>query len=708
MGFGDRGQALGIVRVEPDHQAGPANRIGHGGDVIAAQRERQIADHQFGRRHPFGSAYRGHGVRLRRTGASLRRTGDQKRHKKTETNNAHGACVPQGGPNPNQNAPYLCIAPLPLACIVRSGGAIMPGGDMVTKLLTMGMLAFLMAATAIAETRLALVIEQQDYSGALSDVTSAPQEADEIQAALQQTGFTVTRKTNLNRKALDWALSDFRAMLEQAGPDAVGFVYYTGHGAQHPRTGDSYLLGVNARLNSASDFAAYGLDMKSQRDGFAATGAKAVFLVFDACRNIPAVPGYKANTKGLNRVEARADMLIAYATSLGDVAEEGIYAPILAEELVRSGQSAETAFINAQRRVATQTGRTQLPWTNNLLYNEVCFAGCTRATPELKDLRNMSATETYFHSLSTPCEFRDFAAAYPTHSLTPIAKTRAEDCKDGKTRTEQAQMPAMFMTVGDTQAPASTHQPGDTIRDTLKDGTKGPEMVVVPAGSFMMGSPKSEEGRHNNEGPQRRVTIGQAFAVGKFEVSWAEWEKCVAAGACETDSDEGWGKGNRPVIYVGWRGAQAYAAWLSQQTGQTYRLLTEAEWEYAARARTTGRFSWGGNDPTCLRGASNGANFSSCTSDRTEAVGFSAPNRFGLHDMHGNVYEWVQDCYANRYSGAPDDGSASETRSCPTRVIRGGSLFSEPQDLRSANRNGIPSDFGASELGFRLARTLSD
>ena len=585
---------------------------------------------------------------------------------------------------------------------------------MVTKLLTMGMLAFLMAATAIAETRLALVIEQQDYSGALSDVTSAPQEADEIQAALQQTGFTVTRKTNLNRKALDWALSDFRAMLEQVGPDAVGFVYYTGHGAQHPRTGDSYLLGVNARLNSASDFAAYGLDMKSQRDGFAATGAKAVFLVFDACRNIPAVPGYKANTKGLNRVEARADMLIAYATSLGDVAEEGIYAPILAEELVRSGQSAETAFINAQRRVATQTGRTQLPWTNNLLYNEVCFAGCTRATPELKDLRNMSATETYFHSLSTPCEFRDFAAAYPTHSLTPIAKTRAEDCKDGKTRTEQAQMPAMFMTVGDTQAPASTHQPGDTIRDTLGDGSRGPEMVVVPAGDFLMGSPESEEGRDDDEGPQRRVTIGQAFAVGKYEVSWAEWERCVAAGACDTagqierGGDEGWGKGNRPVINVSWHDAQTYAAWLSQQTGETYRLLTEAEWEYAARAGTTGRFSWGGNDPTCLRGASNGANFSACSSDRTESVGFSAPNAFGLHDMHGNVWEWVQDCYAGSYSGAPIDGSASETSSCPSRVVRGGSWYSRPQILRSALRVRYYPEFRYFNIGFRLARTLSD
>ncbi|WP_439620788.1 tol-pal system protein YbgF [Hyphomonas sp.] len=226
------------------------------------------------------------------------------------------------------------------------------------------------------EVRLALVIEQSDYSGDLSDIALASQEAGMVASSLTQTGFSVTRKRNLTKAGLGEALSDFRASLEQAGANAVGFVYYTGHGAQHPRSGDSYLLGVNARLGSASDFAVYGLDMKSQRDGFAATGAKAVFLVFDACRNLPTTSGFKANTKGLNRIEAKADMLIAYSTSLGDVAEEGVYAPALAEELLRSGQSAEGAFAAAQRRVARDTNRKQLPWTNNLIYNNVCFSGC--------------------------------------------------------------------------------------------------------------------------------------------------------------------------------------------------------------------------------------------------------------------------------------------------------------------------------------------
>jgi len=230
---------------------------------------------------------------------------------------------------------------------------------------------------AQTEPRLALVIEQEAYSGSFSRIEKAPEEANLIESALRQIGFTVTRRSNLTKNGLATALSSFRADLEQAGPQAVGFVYYTGHGAQHPGTGDSFLLGVNTpELRAASDLFVYGLDMRSQRDGFAATGAKAVFLVFDACRNIPAFSDFKANVKGITRVEARPDMLIAYATSLNDVAEEGVYAPILAEELVRTGQTADVAFGAAQRRVANRTGRGQLPWMDNLLYNEVCFAGC--------------------------------------------------------------------------------------------------------------------------------------------------------------------------------------------------------------------------------------------------------------------------------------------------------------------------------------------
>lgn len=234
------------------------------------------------------------------------------------------------------------------------------------------------AAASAAETRLGLVISQTDYVGDLSRVISAGAEADVIASALADTGFQVTRAHDLTKRQLADTLNAFRRQVDLAGPDAVAFVYYTGHGAQHPESGDSYLLGVDADLVTASDLAVYGLDMQTQRDGFAATGARAIFLVFDACRNVPGLEGYKANVKGLSRVEAKPDMLIAYATGLDDVAKEGVYAPVLAEEIRRPGQKAEDAFAAAQRRVAGRTNRSQLPWTNNLLYNEFCFAACEK------------------------------------------------------------------------------------------------------------------------------------------------------------------------------------------------------------------------------------------------------------------------------------------------------------------------------------------
>jgi predicted methyltransferase/uncharacterized caspase-like protein len=239
-------------------------------------------------------------------------------------------------------------------------------------------LGALTAPAFAEETRLALVIDQTNYQNAneLSRVAQAGYEADLIESALRDTGFRVTRVRDRTKTQLIDALDDFRIRLEQAGPEAVGFVYYTGHGAQHPGSRNSYLLGIDARLRATSDLASYGIDLEAQRDGFAATGAKAVFLVFDACRNVATGSGFKANMKGMSRIEADADMLIAYSTDLDDVAQEGIYAPVLAEEIRRQGQPAETLFANVQKRVAKATGFRQKPWFSPRLYKPVCFASC--------------------------------------------------------------------------------------------------------------------------------------------------------------------------------------------------------------------------------------------------------------------------------------------------------------------------------------------
>ena len=245
------------------------------------------------------------------------------------------------------------------------------------------------------------------------------------------------------------------------------------------------------------------------------------------------------------------------------------------------------------------------------------------------------------------------------------------------------------------------------VGSAFRDCAECPEMVVVPAGSFRMGSPESEEGRHDSEGPMRRVTISEPFAVGKYEVTFSEWDACVSAGGCGDyrPDDKDWGRGNRPVIHVSWKDAQAYVAWLSEKTGKKYRLLSESEWEYAARAGTTTRYSWGDSV------GRNRANCDGCGSSwdnrQTAPVGSFGANGFGLHDMHGNVWEWVEDCYNGSYAGAPSDGSAWESGNCVRRVLRGGSWDYGPWSLRSAFRGWGDSGYRDGSDGFRVARTLA-
>tara|TARA_R110002051_G_scaffold24252_2_gene60357 strand:- start:4019 stop:5953 length:1935 start_codon:yes stop_codon:yes gene_type:complete len=245
------------------------------------------------------------------------------------------------------------------------------------RIIWTSLLFLFLSANAFAETRVALVINQTEYhSASLSRVSSAEKEADDIEGALRSIGFEVTRVRNLSKAQLDIAMDDFRKKLDRAGSDAVGFVYYTGHGVQQPDTKESYLLGIDADIEVPSDLIRYGVSLDMQRTLYAATGAKAVFMVFDACRNVPSLPGFKSGMKGLSVTSAQTNMLIAYATDAGDVAEEGLYAPILASELKRPLSTSGQVFLNTQLLVAQQSGEKQRPWTDNKIYKRICFAGC--------------------------------------------------------------------------------------------------------------------------------------------------------------------------------------------------------------------------------------------------------------------------------------------------------------------------------------------
>ena len=252
--------------------------------------------------------------------------------------------------------------------------------------------------------------------------------------------------------------------------------------------------------------------------------------------------------------------------------------------------------------------------------------------------------------------------------------------------------------------PASQTALGDEPGAVIRDCDACPEMVVVPAGTFRMGDLSG--GGDVDEAPVREVSLPHPFAIARYETTFAQWDTCVAAGACRQGvGDIGFGRGDRPVMLVTWEDAQAYSGWLSEMTGKQFRLPSEAEWEYSARAGSETRYPWGADV-----GRGN-ANCDGCGSrwddERTAPVGSLPANAFGVHDMVGNVHEWVEDCGRDSYEGAPSDGSAIEPdATCRQHLMRGGSWLSLPRSSRPANRVRYPAGSSDINIGFRVARDL--
>ena len=245
-------------------------------------------------------------------------------------------------------------------------------------------------------------------------------------------------------------------------------------------------------------------------------------------------------------------------------------------------------------------------------------------------------------------------------------------------------------------APAKALLPGETITDC----PNCPELIVLPAGAFEMGSPTTEKGRFPDEGPLREVTI-PSLAMSKYEITFAQWDACLAGGGCKEFSppDQGWGRGRRPVVGVSRIDAQSYVDWLNLQAGKAvYRLPTEAEWEYAARAGTKTPYALGASI------LPKDATFGTL---RTDPVGSYAANAFGLYDLAGNAAEWTADCYAASYAKAPMDGAAVTAEGCKTYVYRGGSYADKAPVLRSANRRQSAADLRKPGVGVRVVRSVN-
>lgn len=266
-------------------------------------------------------------------------------------------------------------------------------------------------------------------------------------------------------------------------------------------------------------------------------------------------------------------------------------------------------------------------------------------------------------------------------------------------------LPIVVLSTSSPQA-MSNPNPGDVFRDC----ETCPELVVVPSGIFIMGL----KGTRKTSKPAHRVNMAKSFAIGRYEITFQQWQACRDGGGCKhSPDDHNWGKSNRPVINITWHQAKNYTRWLSKLTGNTYRLPTESEWEYAARGGTTTIFWWGNkvgssnaNCRDCVSRECCSAKVRSCCSHGTLPVGSFKPNPYGLHDTAANVFEWVEDCWVKDYRGAPDDGSAAKAQSCRSRVIRGGSFYYFNKVARSAYRAKNPPAVKSYWLGFRVVREL--
>jgi formylglycine-generating enzyme required for sulfatase activity len=508
------------------------------------------------------------------------------------------------------------------------------------------------AVAANPSRKVALVIGNARYRQ--QPLANPVIDANSISGSLKELGFEVVTLTDVDRTQMVRALEIFKARLPGS---AAGLVYFAGHGIQID--GRNYLLPVDVDMGSEDQVKYNTIRLDDVLDTLA-TGAPAVkIVILDACRNNP-FERTRGGGGGLAAVtDAPEGTLVAFATAPGKLAldgkpgENGLYTSHLLKALQRPGLAIEEVFKATRVSVARESNGRQLPWESTSLVGRLVLRPGVSA--------DAAATVVADAASSTGIAVRGF---------------------ERRRRPERV-------------------EPGASFRDC----DRCPEMVVVPAGSFRMGSPAGEAERRANEGPQREVAISRQFAVGRYEVTFEEWEACLLDGGCDRwPADQGWGRGRRPVIDVSWEDANRYAAWLTRVTGRAYRLLSETEWEYTARAGTFTARPWGDE-----LGKNNG-NCAGCgnpdASWRTSPAGSFKANPWNVADALGNVWEWVADCYNPGYSYLPIDGRAWLTGDCALRMLRGGSFLTAARGVRSAARGYYPVQRRDINIGFRVATTV--
>ncbi len=615
-------------------------------------------------------------------------------------------------------------------------------------------------SVAGAAGRVALVVGNGAY-GAIGALPNPGNDAADVSAALGRLGFDVTTVRDADLAGMNEALRLFAR--DSAGAD-VALVFYAGHGLEVD--GVNYLVPVDARLERDTDveYEALALDRVLR----ATSGASLRVVILDACRNNPLARSMQRTgatrsiSRGsfgeLNEGLLGDETLVAYAAAAGTVAADGTgrnspYTAALLSYLERPLEIG-ILFREVRARVLESTDGEQRPHEYASLLGEHYLGGASEpvSVTAVDSVSGAALTQqetVFWQSIAgseNPADFEAYLAQFPAGVFARLARNRMAELGAG---------------VGDPPIVARPRPGGGTRPDAdrpvtptrgreFRDCDDCPEMVVIPAGSFRMGCVSGSDDCRDHERPVRDVEVA-SFAMSKYEVTRGQfaafaaatghaarrcyvhiWKDPLFAGPRwerEWDDRASWRepgfdqRDNEPVTCMSWEDAQAYVRWLSAETGDDYRLPSESEWEYAARAGTTTPFYWGTSaHEHCAHGnaADRSAEetfrsrkffreYSDCSDGLswTAPVGSFAPNTFGLHDMAGNVWEWVEDCWHADYEGAPEDGTAwTSDGNCSRRVLRGGSWLDRPVPLRSAHRGlndaGLRFDFN----GFRVSRTL--
>ena len=598
-------------------------------------------------------------------------------------------------------------------------------------LLALALLLAALVPSAGQAKRVALIIGMSDYQHLSSLINPVP-DAKAIAAELKSHGFEVSEYYNIDRADLLDALEKFKR--EATGAE-VALVYYAGHGMEVD--GKNVLAPTDMEIECQNKTALRSVALEQLFD--ASSPAPQQIVLLDACRNnpFPQCPTRGASGSGFRGLslvgEADRTLLIANATLSGNLAADGdpgAHSPF-ASALIKNFNEHPRLYFGdllnmtaADVRVASRgsqipeiTARGGSP--RICLDVEGCGNTGVAISPKgmvtdpgaIADARSMLQQLGYLGDASRGQgedllsdaikRFQEKAGLTADGKLTPtvLAVLRA-------TKVAGLPIPGKTGLLPPVAPSATEHEAGSSF----KDCETCPDIVSVPAGHFVMGSGKAEKGRQRSEEPQHEVTVPTPLAISKYEVTFDEWEACALEGGCANyrPQDSGWGRGRRPVIYVSYDDAKSYIEWLRQKTGKPYRLLSEAEWEFAARGGTSTPYAAGETlAPTQANFDASSASGRGQTEYKgtTLEVGTFPPNPYGLYDMEGNVFEWVDDCWNPSHAGAPSDAS-SRGGDCARRVAKGGAWYYEADFARAAARMSFPKGSRLNVIGFRVARPL--